>query len=460
MKKLIFFLIFILTRFGTWGQQQPLYGLYFLDPYMINPAAAGLRDVAVLNLNHRQQWRGIEGAPVTSTLSLHAPVGSKIALGGLVLSDARGPISTNTAQFSFGYRVPVQDDDHNLRFGLGGGAGWNRLDYDKLGSTSDPVLAGSLDNYFFVTGRFGALYNYRKLFLGFVFPSLFRTDLASTVNPAEVVFEPLQNYMVSASYRFDLGENFALEPYALYRAFDRAPAQWEGSMLLHIKDLVWLGGTWRQDAGMAGAAGFRIGEVMHVGYSYEPSSEMVSGFGDATHELHLSLRIGKKKPAAQTVAKVASPSVKTEDPPPAPPVASAPVEKAPAPAAARTEPAGQQAPDEDGEWLDIEQSGLGRMIEKDYGEAPVLVKRGRHPMELPEGHFVISGVFSRFENAERYSNLLNQRGFRSSFGFLTAKGLYYVWLYKGSMAEDTRRKRDELRRNPAFRDAWYLQVEE
>lgn len=457
MKKSIFFLFFILIQFGTQAQQPPVYNLYFLDPHLINPAAAGFRGFGVMNLNHRQQWRGIEGAPVTSTLSLHFPVGNNLALGGMAVNDVRGPFSTNTAQFSVGYRVPIQQDDHNLRFGLGGGAGWNRLDFEKLGTTSDPVLATALGSYTFWTGRFGALYNYRSMFIGFVFPTLFRPPLISDQNPAETVFEPLQNYLVTASYRFGLGEHIALEPMAVYRAYNRSPAQWECTALLHIKNLIWMGATWRQDYGWAGLAGFHIGDLMTLGYSYEPAVKMVSGFADATHELQFNLRIGKKK-KAPVVSKTVTPEPKAGPEQPVyetPPVAET---STPEPSGTNQERA-QSGGTDDSEWLDIEQAGLGRMIERDYGDAPVLVKRGQSPMELPVGHYVITGVFSQYENAERYSDWMSKKGYNASFGFLTAKGLFYVWQYKGNAPDDTRRRRDELRKTPQFRDAWYLQVQ-
>jgi len=93
------------------------------------------------------------------------------------------------------------------------------------------------------------------------------------------------------------------------------------------------------------------------------------------------------------------------------------------------------------------------------GETPVIVKKGTHLLELPEGHYVINGAFSSLENAQRYSDKLFQMGYKASFGYVTVKNLYYVFVYKTDSAEKARAERDKLRRNDMFKDAWYLLVE-
>jgi hypothetical protein len=92
-------------------------------------------------------------------------------------------------------------------------------------------------------------------------------------------------------------------------------------------------------------------------------------------------------------------------------------------------------------------------------DPPLKVKRGNHPLEVPTGHYVIAGAFSIFGNAEKYSDYLFKKGHPASFGFLTEKKLFYVWIYTGNNADATRRYRDFIRQNKLFSDAWYLLVE-
>ena len=54
------------------AQQLPQFSQYMYNMISINPAYAGSREVMVVNLLNRNQWIGVEGAPITQTLSAHS----------------------------------------------------------------------------------------------------------------------------------------------------------------------------------------------------------------------------------------------------------------------------------------------------------------------------------------------------------------------------------------------------
>ena len=81
MKKLIITLLISLS-IGSYAQQDAIYSQYMFNPFAINPAYAGSRNSISAVLLHRSQWVGIDGAPRTQTLAIHAPVNKKnIACG-------------------------------------------------------------------------------------------------------------------------------------------------------------------------------------------------------------------------------------------------------------------------------------------------------------------------------------------------------------------------------------------
>jgi type IX secretion system PorP/SprF family membrane protein len=53
------------------AQQDPLYSQYLNNPFVLNPAYAGLTNNLNLSLNYRTQWAGIEGSPKTANLNGH-----------------------------------------------------------------------------------------------------------------------------------------------------------------------------------------------------------------------------------------------------------------------------------------------------------------------------------------------------------------------------------------------------
>src|SRR6476661_4670 len=57
------------------AQAKPSYTQYILNNYILNPAVAGIENYTDVKLSYRNQWTGINGAPVTAYFSIHAPIG-------------------------------------------------------------------------------------------------------------------------------------------------------------------------------------------------------------------------------------------------------------------------------------------------------------------------------------------------------------------------------------------------
>jgi len=67
-------LVASLICFATFAQQLPHYTQYVLNNYIINPAVAGIENYTDVKISHRHQWVGIDGAPVTTYLTIHGPL--------------------------------------------------------------------------------------------------------------------------------------------------------------------------------------------------------------------------------------------------------------------------------------------------------------------------------------------------------------------------------------------------
>lgn len=70
-----FLLILTLGNLLASGQQRPHYTQYVINPFIINPAIAGIDNYTDLKLAMRDQWVGLKGAPKTSYFSIHGPIG-------------------------------------------------------------------------------------------------------------------------------------------------------------------------------------------------------------------------------------------------------------------------------------------------------------------------------------------------------------------------------------------------
>jgi cell division protein FtsN len=100
-------------------------------------------------------------------------------------------------------------------------------------------------------------------------------------------------------------------------------------------------------------------------------------------------------------------------------------------------------------------------------EAPAVqqydvVKKGVHEDELNVSHYVIVGAFKTRKNAQRYSEQLKEQGYDNSFGYVTGKNVYHVYVFESSDLERTRTVRDQFRKlsDFQFRNSWVLTVQE
>ena len=55
---------------------------------------------------------------------------------------------------------------------------------------------------------------------------------------------------------------------------------------------------------------------------------------------------------------------------------------------------------------------------------------------------------------------LLSEGYSSGFGYSSEKKLYYVYISVKESSEEARKTRDEIRKTQAYKDAWYLLVNE
>jgi type IX secretion system PorP/SprF family membrane protein len=97
-----------LSPFGLQAQQDPMLTQFTFNNLLFNPACAGTNDHLSMSVTHRQQWLGLNGAPVGQSLSVHSPLANnRIALGGTLTHDKIGPTETFDLSTAYAYRFPI-----------------------------------------------------------------------------------------------------------------------------------------------------------------------------------------------------------------------------------------------------------------------------------------------------------------------------------------------------------------
>jgi len=292
-KERILFILFFIFTLNSLGQNIPIYTQYIVNPYISNPAYAGLEGKPSAALTYRKQWFGITDAPVTTNFVFHTPLFAGLNMGLNVTQDNYGIFSSSSALLTVGYTLGL-GWNHYISFGMSGGAGFQNIDYTNV-NINDPALTNLLNKNTYLDGNVGFAYHKGNLNIGIALPRIFDTQIYPTESFDAGTLGLIRNYIITTDYMvYFADENFAFQPYALYRSYAGYTPQIEGGGIFHIKNLLWAGGSYRQNFGIAGLAGVKVNGNFSFGYSYEIPTTKASNINKTSHELQLTFSFGEK----------------------------------------------------------------------------------------------------------------------------------------------------------------------
>lgn len=290
MKKIIIFFVWILVSASAFAQQDAQYTQYMYNTININPAYAGSRGVLSVFGLHRTQWVGLDGAPVTNTVSINTPInGTNIGMGLSFVNDRIGPTDENAISADISYTVKTSET-FKLSFGIKATANMFNLDVNKLNPADqgDPRLM-NLNNNFTPNIGAGAYFHSDKMYLGLSVPNFFETHRYDD-NSVSVNQERMNFYLIGG-YVFDLSPSIKFKPAFLMKAVNGAPLQADVSGNFLFNDKLTLGVAWRWDAAVSAMAGFQITEGLFVGYGYDLETTKLANYNSGSHEVFLRFEL-------------------------------------------------------------------------------------------------------------------------------------------------------------------------
>jgi type IX secretion system PorP/SprF family membrane protein len=275
------------------AQQVPHFTQYQFVGLAYNPAFAGSDSYFNAFAIHRSQWAGIADAPRTYQLGMHAPSRSgKMGFGGNIYTDVVGPTRRFGAQGVYAYHLDVSA---NSKVSLGASFGVTQFTIDGsqivLREAGDQALTNNIQSELTPDASFGVLWYSDKFRLGVSANQILNNDL--DLFPGDGEGRLAVHYYLMGSYRFDLNDDFAIEPAALLKYVAPFPVQVDATARFIYKGNLWLGGSYRSNDAAAVFAGYNIMDYLSIGYSYDITTSDISDYTDGTHEILLSLRFGK-----------------------------------------------------------------------------------------------------------------------------------------------------------------------
>ena len=331
MKKILFTYIFFAV-FNVHAQQKPIYSQYILNNYIINPALSGIENYTDLKFSYRNQWLGIDGAPVTAYMSIQGPVGKKDyrtsatsfgvpgenprgrsyteeytapaphhGFGGIVMSDKTGYINRWGAYLTYAYHKGLNPRT-TLSAGFLVGMTSVSIDASKINwgtvNQDDPAVGYALGDISKVKPEVGAglwLYG-AEYFVGLSVLNIVPAKM-KFVNDAKYGSSFLPHYFATAGYKFFLNDDLTLMPSVMVQYIQPVPPQVFTNFKLQYRDRAWIGSSFRfgdQLGGFSAMAGFNVSNTFNVGYAYDVAPSALSQYSRNTHEFIVGFLIGNK----------------------------------------------------------------------------------------------------------------------------------------------------------------------
>ncbi|MDN5202486.1 PorP/SprF family type IX secretion system membrane protein [Fulvivirgaceae bacterium BMA10] len=429
IKQVRFILIIVFYCFCdlSYSQNYPVYNHFYQNPYLYNPAEAGTFLRSVIFFNHRQQWRGVDGAPVVSTLSFHTPFNrSNAAIGLNVSSFQRGLLSTTDAMISYNYAIPLQEEVF-LKIGFSTGIISNSLDLSQVDNPDDPALSTFLNNNIQLAGNFGLKFQSDGLNLGLVLPRLLQPTFVNEANFNALEVGPFDEVLLMAYYKKKVegylktkrkgrtkftkkvdAKYAPLELHFLYRYSKIGANQFEALAKLNLGEQFWLGASYRQNYGVVGNVGFTYNGFA-LAYAYEPASKLVAGPLDGSHEVQLSLRFGKR----------VEPKVKKVKP-------------------QQVQPAKDKEPQHRARFQFYDDQNAAKDAFKDKGEKKYIVS---------------VKSFKDFSAADAYKLNMKKRGLSAKIYFQESSQTFHVYFFDAIKLKDAKKEQKRISKNRRFRNA-------
>lgn len=285
-------LIVFFTSINSYTQQMPNYTQYLYNMQIINPAYVGARAELSMSLLSRQQWVGIEGAPITRTFSINGRTRRGLGIGATVINDKIGLSETNNINIDASYTL-ITSRYSRLAFGLKGGITFfnNNL---ANGITTDGDVYASNSGRFPNVG-FGAFFYNRRFYVGLSLPYLLESpQFYLDENYEKGSLAANQNIFFSTGALFELTDNIKFKPTTMIRYTSNLPISIDMNANFIYKDIIETGLSYRYQNSISALFSLIVNEKFRVGYAYDYKIQNIAG-NLSTHEIILHLDIDFKR---------------------------------------------------------------------------------------------------------------------------------------------------------------------
>lgn len=328
MKKILYlFFILCLGVSAGFAQQKPQYTQYVFNNFLLNPAVSGIENYTDVKAGYRSQWTGLEGAPVTSYLTINTPIGQNFlqgdatafpangginpssrlytqnymaaephhGIGFMLVSDKAGPITQTNIDATYAYHLGLTER-LNLAVGVSAGVSHASLDLTKLSfeNQSDPLLNRGSNGQWKPDLGVGVWAYSSSWYLGASVQQILPQNLYFSTENAVNQSKTVPHFFVTGGVKVFVSDDITLMPSFLVKVINPVPVTFDVNAKLSFQDKFWIGGAYRKDDSYSVLAGFNISSFVNVGYSYDITTSALRTVSNGTHEIVIGILLNNR----------------------------------------------------------------------------------------------------------------------------------------------------------------------
>jgi type IX secretion system PorP/SprF family membrane protein len=253
------------------------YVQYMFNGVLLNPAYAGSQGALNITALYRNQWVGIDGAPVSKSFSAHTPLKNKKINLGLIAENERFGIYEHTRiNGLYAYRVKFLRGE--LAAGIQAGVDLQSTNWNKVVVTevNDPNFSGiPVRQTAFIAGA-GLFYNSERFYAGLSSPQIFSNYLNKN-----------STSIFNCGTLIDLSSNFKIKPALLCKYLHGSPLMLNISSTFYYKELLGIGAGYTIGNLWMAYLDVKFNDQLHFGYGYDRSVNNLKTYSGGSHEIML-----------------------------------------------------------------------------------------------------------------------------------------------------------------------------
>lgn len=305
MKKFLILIFILVSVVGSLhAQQSPMYTLYMMNPFLVNPAIAGTHNYYQIRSNHRFQWAGWTDAPVTNSISAFGPHSKKdMGFGGTIVNDVAGQTSRTSISGVYAYNVKLTSD---IRISMGLSAGLIQYKVDgqsiklegadipKGNEQIDNAIPNSVNSMLLPDASAGVYVYASNFFAGFSANQLLNNKFNKT--PDARVFSKLtSHFYLVGGYKYYINREWAIEPTIILKKVVPSPFQLELDCKMLYNNMLWGGIAFRTQESFSILMGYTYQKKIYFGYALDFAINDVKLNTLGSHELVIGINFNAIK---------------------------------------------------------------------------------------------------------------------------------------------------------------------